>query len=98
MEKKNEALGVSFTLPERITVRLQLKYNSEAVFAWGKERFERYWLAAQTIIQDWKCDLIPKPDELNLDEVFDPKIAEIITWTAWEVKMYMDKLDQTPKN
>lgn len=98
MEKKNEALGVSFTLPDRVTVRMQLNYSSLAVTAYGQELFERFWNAARTVVQDWKCELVPDIDKLDLDAVDDPKIAEIVRWTGWEVKQYMDALENIPKN
>ena len=53
IEKKNERLGVSFQLPDRVTVRQQLAYYSGAGLAVGDELFERYWQGAKAIITDW---------------------------------------------
>lgn len=97
-EFKNEKLNISFTLPEKITVRQQLNYFSEVAFAFGKERFEMFWLGAIAILQDWKCDLIPSIGDFNLDEATDPKVTEVVMWTGWEVKKFIDSLDSVPKN
>lgn len=100
MEFKNDELGVSFTLPEpeKITVRMQMAYLSDAGFAYGKEYFERLWLGARTILSNWKCELIPDLQKLNLDAETNPKITDVIFWSGWEVKKYMDNLDKVPKN
>lgn len=97
-EFKNESLGLSFTLPDKPTVRQQMTYMSEAAFAFGKQRFEQYWLGAVAIVQDWKCDLVPDPARLNLDEATDPRVADIVMWVGWEVKEYITRLDNVPKN
>lgn len=100
MEKKNEKLGVSFTLPapETVTVRTQMAYLSEASFAYGKMFFERLWIASLTVLTDWKCELIPDPQAVDLDKETNPKITEILFWVGWEVKQYMDALEKIPKN
>lgn len=98
MEFKNEKLETSFTLPERITVRMQMAYFSEAALAFGEELFFRLWRAARTMITDWQSELVPSLGELNLDEADDPRIADLVMWAAMEVKKHMDTLDKIPKN
>lgn len=96
MEHTNEALSVSFTLPDKFTVRMQLSYYSN--LARGSELFERYWLGALAVLENWKCERIPDPLALNLDEVTDPKITDVILWVGLEVKRRMDTLEDVPKN
>lgn len=98
MEFINTDFGVSFSLPERVTVRQQLGYISEAGLARGRDLFERYWYGARNLVQNWQCELIPDPMILDLDKATDPKIAMIVTWVGIEVKGYMDRLDTLPKN
>jgi hypothetical protein len=98
MEFKNDVLGASFTLPEKVTVRMQLAYLSNAIIARGRDMLERYWLGAVGIMRDWKCELIPDPAALDLDTADNPKIVEVILWAGLEVKSYMDHLEGVPKN
>lgn len=98
MEFKNDKLGVTFFVPDKITVRQQLAYVSSEVFARGKDFLERYWLGAVGVMYDWQCSLIPDPETLDLDKTTDPRIAEIITWAGMEVRKFMNSLDEVPKN
>lgn len=97
MEYKSDAFGVSFSVPDKVTVRQQLAYFSEAGRANGKEFIERLWLGARAVILDWTCPALP---DLNtdLDSVTDPKTTQAIVWAALEVKRHMDNLEQIPKN
>jgi hypothetical protein len=94
----NEKLKTSFVLSDKITVRAQLAYFSEIGLARGREMWERLWFAARAIIQDWKCEIIPDLEKLNIDEVTDPDITELVIWASVEVKSYMDNLENIPKN
>lgn len=96
IEKKNESLGASFQIPDRVTVRMQLAYFSEAALARGEELFVRLWEAAKAIIAEWKCEGIPL--DVDLDEATDPRATEVILWASTEVKAHMDSLERVPKN
>lgn len=96
MEYKNEDLGVSFTLPDKLTVRKQMEYFSSAGLAHGKQLFERYWQGATAIIENWQCDVMKL--DVNLDEATDPKVAQIIIWSGLRVREYIDSLNDLPKN
>ena len=97
IEKKNERLGVSFQLPDRVTVRQQLAYYSGAGLAVGDELFERYWQGAKAIITDWKCEALPDI-HADLGSLTDPKATDVILWAGMEVKRHMESLDSVPKN
>jgi hypothetical protein len=94
---ENEKLGVSFSLPEKPTVRQQLAYFSEAGLARGQEFFERLWLGACSIIQDWQCPTFPDAN-IDISTISDPNVTEVILWASMEVRGYMNALDNIPKN
>jgi hypothetical protein len=96
-DKVNEKLGVSFQLPDRVSVRQQLAYISSAGLATGNELFEKLWYGARAVVTGWKCEALPDINT-DLDSITDPKATEIILWTGLEVKQYMDRLDTVPKN
>ena len=96
MEYKNEQLGASFTVPDRITVRQQLGYYSEAALATGDELFTRLWLGARTLIQDWQCEGVPLETDIETDT--NPKAASVMIWAAMRVKEHIDRLESVPKN
>lgn len=98
MRYENEAMAVGFEIAERFTVREQLAYRAAVFAAVGETGYVRYWLAAQTIIRDWSCELVPDPAALDLDEVYDVAIADIIQWTANTVAGHMIGLETPPKN
>ena len=97
MEYKNEQFGLSFSVPDKVTVRQQLAFYSEAARASGDELFERMWLGARTVIQDWKCTAMPDLNA-NIDELTDPDAAGAIVWASMRVKEHMDGLENIPKN
>ena len=80
-----------------MTVRKQLAYFSEAGLARGKDTMERFWRGAVAVIEGWQCERLPDID-VDLDTLTDPKLVEVIIWTALEVKRHMDALDDVPKN
>lgn len=94
-EMKNEKLGARLVIPDAPTVRQQLAYFSEVGLAKGRELFERFWLGAKAIITEWECDV---PLDVDIDKATDAKTAEVIIWAGLQVKIYMDGLDNVPKN
>jgi len=98
MRYEDETLAVGFDIAERFTVREQLAYRAAIVAAGGETGYVRYWQAAQTIITDWSCELVPDPVALDMDEVYDVRVADIVTWTANTVAGHMHRLETPPKN
>lgn len=96
MEYKTE--GCSFTIKEVVTVRDQLRYSSGVAFASNTEKILTLWQAAQDLIENWECEVIPYPMKYDLDSETDPKAAEIIAWAAMRVWTHMNKLEEIPKN
>ena len=60
----------------------------------------RLWEGAKALIipASWKCKLIPKLEEINLDELTDPEIMNLLIWVGLRVKEHVESLDATPKN
>lgn len=97
MEFSNEVLKTSFTLPDKVTVRKQMQYLSVAGRSRDKEYVERLWLAARELIENWKSEYLPDL-QASLDEVTDGNVTNVLVWASFEVKQYIEKLDEIPKN
>ena len=95
---ENEELGVSFSLPERFTVRENLNFRGHLGRVASDSAFIRYWVAALPIIEDWQCALIPDPAALDMDTETDARIADIVQWTANSVAGHMLALVAPEKN
>lgn len=95
-EFKHPRLTASFRVPDRPTVRQQLAYFSEAGLAQGRALFERLWLGAATMIEDWQCDFLPDPPT-DLDAIDDPRATELLIWAGVQVERHMSALEELPK-
>ena len=96
---ENEVLGLSFTLPESLTVRQQLAFRERLFTSIGElDMYSRYWEAARPLIEDWDCELVPDPTAVDLDTETDGRIADIVNWVANMVAGHMNALDDVPKN
>ena len=98
MRYENEVLGVSFEIAEQFTVREQLAFRAAVASAAGETNYVRYWQAAQTLVTEWACELVPEPESLDLDAVYDTRVADVVQWTANTVAGHMLKLEMPPKN
>jgi hypothetical protein len=97
MQKNNENLGYSYTVPDRPTNRQQLAYFSNSLLARGADTLERYWLAAAALIQDWQCEVLPDI-HTDLNSISSPKATLIMIEVGLDIKRYMDALEEIPKN
>ena len=97
MDFKRENPACSFTVPDKVTVRMQLNYFSMASLKPSPDLWEKLWEAAKTIITDWQCELFPD-FKTSLDDMTDPQITSTIVWAAIEVKKHIDALEIVPKN
>ncbi len=85
MEFSREEPKVRFVVPDKLTVRLQMAYYSEATGVIRHNHFERLWYGAKALMTEWECELFDK--NIDLDKVDDPKITEVIIWASAQVKM-----------
>lgn len=83
-------------MPDKITVRQQLEYFSDARVP-NRPVFERLWLGAVPLITEWSCDVMPD-HKVSLDDVTNPDITNVLIWAGVQVKQHIDSLDYTEKN
>ena len=98
MEYKNDRLGVSFTLPDRPTVREQMRYFSTVRFTANPDRLECQWAAATALIREWKCARLPVLEAIDLDALTDPTDLNILVWASTQTVILMNDLEDVPKN
>lgn len=99
MRYESEDLGVSFELPDMLTVREQLLFRSRIAERARESYFARYWYAAQTVIREWQCDTIPDPAAFDMDDPDeDGMLANVVMWVANTVTGHMAGIDIPPKN
>lgn len=88
-------LGASFQLPEKITVRMHLRFWAGWRHAEEIPDFVviKRWetIVGLGFLTEWKCDYFPDP-KVGLDEVDDPKIADLIVRVVASVYQYMLEL------
>ena len=90
--------GVKFSVPDVMTVRQQLAFRSELFMASDAQKFERFWIGSQHLIEDWECELIPDFAGLDLATETDPNIADIVNWVGTTVAGHISKMGIIPKN
>lgn len=95
---ESEAVGVSFELPDVLTVRQQLRFRSTVIMTPNAELNERYWAFAQTILTGWECEYAPDPAAIDLDTETDNRIADLIQYVANQTAIHMMELRGVPKN
>lgn len=98
MQYTNDALGVSFTLPDSLTVRQQLRHRERILLNAAEDAYTRNWLAALPLISDWQSDDIPDLDEFDLDDATSVKQANIVQWVANIVAGYVFELEDVDPN
>jgi len=99
MEYKNDALEVSFSLPDAITVRQQLNIKSRMVMMFDIDDYYMiFWNSLLPVIENWKCKTIPDPKELDMNESTDPKVARIVVWVCTEANRWFTGLESVEKN
>lgn len=99
MDFENKDLGVSFTIPEPVTVRAQLAYDEHKNgLGYSKDAmmFDRLWNAARAIVKDWKCEAVKL--DTDIDKVTDPKVTAVIEWVSLAVFTFMLGVSSVSKN
>jgi len=86
-----------FVIPDRPTVRQQLRYFSAASGRDPSMTMERFWEGARQLIEKWECAKLPD-QSVDLDALTDPSQTDLIIWAALQVKRFMDDLEDVPKN
>jgi len=112
-EYESEKFGVKFSVPDELTVRQQLAFRSELFLTQDMDRFERFWIGAQHLIDEWECELIPDVSvldsdtgavlvagraDLNLVTETNPAIADIVNYVGTTVAGHLAMIGAVPKN
>lgn len=98
MHYEREDGAVGFDLPDRITVRQQLAFRSKLNMRDDGGVYGRYWNAAPLLVTEWQCELIPDMAGADLDTAVDPRVTEIIIWTADTIANHIAGMETPPKN
>lgn len=86
-----------FTVPDRPTVRQQLKWFGVAQGYEKSDTWIRNWEGAKQLIQTWESDVLPDY-KVDIDTLTNPSQREVIIWAGAQVLMYMNSLEDIPKN
>jgi len=97
-EYESEAIGVKFSVADELTVRQQLKFRSELFLTQDMDRFERFWIGSQHLIEDWECELIPDRGALDLETETNPAVADIVNYVGTTVAGHLAMIGAVPKN
>ena len=95
MEFKSD--DCTFTVPDRPTVKQQLKWFGAAMGHDKADTWLRNWEGAKQLIESWKSDILPDY-KIDLDTITDPSQRELIIWVGLEVVKLMNALEDIPKN
>jgi hypothetical protein len=98
MEYTNESLGVAFELPDKITVRQQLRFRSAIAFANGPAMYERFWAGAVELVTEWKSEDWPDIKAIDLDAADDVRLADLVQYVGDVTGAHMVELRSAPKN
>ena len=100
MIKHEISHGVSFELPEKVTVQQSLQYWG--VFATAIHNSQTMFLALWAVIvslgliKNWSCDFFEL--ETPLDQVDDPRVASLVMEVCNIVYSHMESLKVLEKN
>lgn len=96
MDFENKALDTRFSVPDRPTVRQQLRYKNEIGLRAGPEFYERLWQAAKGLIISLDSPHLRLEDDL--DTISDPSATEVVLWVSGQVLTHVNGLEDLPKN
>ena len=97
-EYESTKFGVKFSIADALTVRQQLAFRSELFLTKDMDRFERFWIGSQHLVDDWECELIPDMGKLDLETETNPAVADIVNWVGTTVAGHLAMIGAVPKN
>lgn len=89
---KYETEGCSFTIPDTLTVRQQLRYSGTVILYDVHDNLIRLWDGAKMLIEDWECEVIPDYEALDIEKETDPEIARIVAQVGLFAWGHMESL------
>lgn len=96
MKIENEKIGFSFDLPERLTVRQQLKIMGLA--AKGEPDYFGIFKAALPMLENWQCEILPDPAQLDIDKETNPKLTSLIYAVAMSIFVHANRAEEVDPN
>lgn len=93
----SDDLGVSFSLPERLTVRAGLDLRARLADSANDNAYIRWWLAAVPLLEDWDCPDLPDPAALDVDTDATWHLLDIVQYVANQTASHMLELESVPK-
>jgi len=99
IEFREDSLGVSFKVPETMSVREQLRYI-RAVTAVNKddnEDYIRFWEGMKPFIEDWECEVMPDYKK-SIDEMYSLDQVNVIIWSGTIFRLHVNKIGNAEKN
>ena len=97
-EYESTRFGVKFSIADELTVRQQLMFRSELFLTRGEDRFERFWIGSQHLVDDWECALVPDMAKLDLETETSPAVADIVNYVGTRVAGHLAMIGAVPKN
>lgn len=94
MKYTNDDLGVSFSLPDKLTVRQQLAF----AMSWNTDDYVSALDAGKSHITEWECDSIPDIQTADIDALYEMGQTKIIMWVITSILRHMQGLGNVPKN
>lgn len=94
----DDALGLSFELPDKLTVRQRLRFKSAVLMSGAGDVYTRAWEGALTILGKWECETVPDPHALDVDADTRPEAAAVVEFVANAVTQHLNELSDVPKN
>ena len=90
--------GITFDLPETLTMRQMLRYDSAVEGKTGEAMYERLWAGACTVVENFNGPVKPEPE--TLDRPMDSVVLAAIKWVclavfSWSLKI---KAEAVSKN
>ena len=97
MKFESEELKTTFKIPEPLTVRSVLAYDSVVNIETAKRPlYERLWYGVCEIAIDWDSPV--DMDRESLDKAMSPESIAIIEWAGLALFSYITEQRRTPKN
>lgn len=94
----NKDLGLYCEVPDKLTVRQQLAYQSTIGLAMDGNLYETHWEACKKLLTNWECESIPDIHNLDLDNETNPLVAEVIAFVCIRVRGHIANLERIEKN
>ena len=93
----NEALGLSFDLPDEPNALEIIKYDSKRLEMYGEPALVILWECIKPLILNWDCEHLPDY-KVNLEKVKSLKAAQAVEFAAMRGVDWRASLDEVPKN